>query len=208
MKHVEKPFLVVASDAITLELDALSEVMMALLEHSCSPEDFSLNLQATEADQHDNPAGIGATKPALDSSDSCSPSPSALGNVRSRNEQNKLDVSCSQRPRLPLRTSCAFVSTGTRSLRQLVPSAHSGAASRWETRSRVQLALAKGPTGSHKDSLFGAEANRTRAPQNQGLRSDGFVARGQSVRSVQIHLRLRCAMELPVTPSDFDVALG
>jgi hypothetical protein len=80
MNHVEKTFILVACDATTLERQSLSEVIRGVFEHRCSPEDFSLSLQAKEADQPDNPAEIGATNPAIDSSESASTSPTPLDN--------------------------------------------------------------------------------------------------------------------------------
>jgi hypothetical protein len=56
MNHVEKSFIVVACDATTLERQDLSEVIKAVFEHRCSPEDFSLSLQAKAPDPPDDPA--------------------------------------------------------------------------------------------------------------------------------------------------------
>jgi hypothetical protein len=46
MNHVEKTFILVACDATTLARQSLSEVIKAVCDHRCSPEDFSLSLQA------------------------------------------------------------------------------------------------------------------------------------------------------------------
>ena len=72
MNHVEKTFILVACDATTHERQSLSEVIRAVFEHRCSPADFSLSLQAKEADQPDSPVKIGAAKASIDSSDSAS----------------------------------------------------------------------------------------------------------------------------------------
>ena len=78
MNHVEKAFILVACDATTLERQSLSEVIMAAFEPRRSPEDFSLSLQAEEADQPDTLAEIGATKAAIDSSDGGFTSPTLI----------------------------------------------------------------------------------------------------------------------------------
>jgi hypothetical protein len=80
MNHVEKTFILVARDATTLERQSLSEVIKGVFEHRCSPEDFLLSLQAKAPDQPDNPAEIGTTDPAIDSSDSGSTSPTPMAN--------------------------------------------------------------------------------------------------------------------------------
>jgi hypothetical protein len=80
MNHVEKSFILVACDATTRERQPLSEVIKGVFEHRCSPEDFTLSLQAKAPDQPDNPAEIGTTEPAIDSSESASTSPTPLEN--------------------------------------------------------------------------------------------------------------------------------
>jgi hypothetical protein len=80
MNHVEKTFILVACDATTHERQSLSEVIKGVFEHRCSPEDFSLSLQAKAPDQPDNPAEIAAAKAAIDSSESASTSPTPLEN--------------------------------------------------------------------------------------------------------------------------------
>ena len=44
MNHLEKTFILVDCDATTVERQSLSEVINAVFEHRCSPEDFSLSL--------------------------------------------------------------------------------------------------------------------------------------------------------------------
>jgi hypothetical protein len=80
MKHVEKTFILVACDATTLERQSLSEVIRAVFEHRCSPEDFSLSLEAKAPDQSDNPPEIAVPKPSIDSSNSGPISPTPLDN--------------------------------------------------------------------------------------------------------------------------------
>ncbi len=80
MNHVEKTFILIACDATTREPQSLSEVIKGVFEHRCSPEDFSLSLQAEEADRPDDPAENGAAKVAIDSSESTSTSPTPLAN--------------------------------------------------------------------------------------------------------------------------------
>ena len=80
MNHVEKTFILVACDATTLERQSLSEVIRAVFEHRCSPEDFTLSLHAKAPDQPDNPAEIGTATAAIDSSDSGSTSPTPMDN--------------------------------------------------------------------------------------------------------------------------------
>lgn len=80
MNHVEKTFILVACDATTLERQSLSEVIRAVFEHRCSPEDFSLSLQLKAPDRPDDPAEIGAAKAAIDSSGNGSTSSTPLDN--------------------------------------------------------------------------------------------------------------------------------
>ena len=80
MNHVEKTFILVACDATTLEHQSLSEVIRAVFEHRCSPEDFSLSLQLKAPDRPDDPAEIGAPRLPIDSSESASTSPTPFEN--------------------------------------------------------------------------------------------------------------------------------
>ncbi len=84
MEDGKKAFILVACDATPLEPQELHEVIVAVFEHLCSLEGFSLSLPAKVAGQPDNPAEIGVTKLAIDASNSRPTSPNPFPEVLGR----------------------------------------------------------------------------------------------------------------------------